>query len=142
MTVRVKRRFELSAPCEEVWAFISDPEQRARAISVVEDYEITDSEGRSATWYIDVPIPVIRRAARVETEDVEREAPRFVKFIGRSKVMRVTGEHRLEETEGGCRLANEFVVDGKLPGVERFFKKNLDEELKNLERSLRDYLDE
>lgn len=142
MTVRVERRFELPAPCEEVWAFISDPEQRARAISVVEDYEITDSEGRSATWYIDVPIPVIRRAARVETEDVEREAPRFVKFVGRSKVMRVTGEHRLEETEGGCRLTNEFVVDGKLPGVERFFKKNLDEELKNLERSLRDYLDE
>lgn len=142
MTVRVERRFELSAPCEEVWAFISDPEQRARAISVVEDYEITDSEGRSATWYIDVPIPLARRAARVETEDVEREPPRFVKFVGRSKVMRVTGEHRLEETEGGCRLTNEFVVDGKLPGVERFFKKNLDEELKNLERSLRDYLDE
>lgn len=142
MTVRVERRFELSAPCEEVWAFISDPEQRARAISVVEDYEITDAEGRSATWHVALPIPVVRRTVRVETEDVEREPPRFVKFVGRSKVMRVTGEHRLEETESGCQLANEFVVDGKLPGVERFFKKNLDEELKNLERALRDYLDE
>ena len=141
MTVRVERRFELSAPCEEVWEFISDPEQRARAISVVNDYEITGPEGRSAIWYIDVPVPVVRRAARVETEDVEREPPRHVKFIGRSKVMRVTGEHRLEAVDGGCRLVNEFVVDGKLPGVERFFKKNLDTELENLERALREYLE-
>jgi carbon monoxide dehydrogenase subunit G len=142
MTVRVERRFELSAPCEEVWAFISDPERRARAISVVKDYEITDPEGRSATWHIDLPIPVVRRAARVETEDVERDPPHHVKFVGRSKVMRVTGEHRLEEFEGGCRLVNEFVVDGRLPGVERFFKKNLDGELENLERALRDHLGE
>ena len=142
MTVRVERRFELPAPCEEVWAFISDPEQRARAISVVEDYEVTDPEGRSATWHVALPIPVVRQTARVETKDVERDPPRFVKFIGRSKLMRVTGEHSLEETEDGCMLVNEFVVDGKLPGVERFFKKNLDDELKNLERALRGYLDE
>lgn len=142
MTVRVQRRFTLPASCEDVWEFIADPEQRARAISVVSDYEITDEEGRKAIWYVDVPIPVIRRAARVETEDVERDPPRYVKFIGRSKVMHVTGEHRLEETDEGCRLSNEFVVDGDLPGVERFFKRNLDSELENLERSIREYLDE
>lgn len=142
MTVRVQRRFTLPASCEDVWKFIADPEQRARAISVVSDYEITDEEGREAIWYVDVPIPVIRRAARVETEDVERDPPRYVKFIGRSKVMHVTGEHHLEETDEGCRLSNEFVVDGDLPGVERFFKRNLDSELENLERSIREYLDE
>ncbi len=142
MTVRVQRRFTLPASCEDVWEFIADPEQRARAISVVSDYEITDEEGRKAIWYVDVPIPVIRRAARVETEDVERDPPRYVKFIGRSKVMHVTGEHRLEETDEGCRLSNEFVVDGDFPGVERFFKRNLDSELENLERSIREYLDE
>lgn len=142
MTVRVQRRFDLSAPCEEVWGFIADPEQRARAISVVSDYEITDEAGRSATWYIDIPIPVVRRAARIETEDTERDPPRYVEFVGRSKAMRVTGEHRLEETDDGCRLANEFVVDGKVPGVERFFETNLDNELDNLERALRQHLDE
>jgi hypothetical protein len=52
--------------------------------------------------------------------------------------MRVTGEHTIETTgESTCRLVNEFVVDGRLPGVERFFKKNLDRELDNLERALR-----
>lgn len=142
MTVRVDRRFVLPATCEEVWEFIADPEQRARAISVVSDYELTDEEGREAVWYIDVPVPVIRRAARVETRDVEREPPRYVEFVGRSKVMRVTGKHTLEETDEGCRLTNEFVVDGNLPGVERFFKHNLDSELENLERAIREYLDQ
>lgn len=141
MTIRVDRRFTLPATCEEVWEFISDPEQRARAISVVSDYELTAEDGRKAIWYIDVPIPVIRRAARVETEDTERDPPNHVEFVGRSKVMRVTGTHQLEAVEDGCRLSNEFVVDGKLPGVERFFKKNLDSELENLESAIREYLD-
>ncbi|MEM4781547.1 MAG: SRPBCC family protein [Halalkalicoccus sp.] len=142
MTVRVQRRFDLPAPCEEVWEFISDPERRARAISVVSDYELEDEAGRRATWYIDLPIPVIRRAARVETEDTRRDPPHHVEFVGRSKVMRVTGTHDLEATDEGCRLTNEFVVDGKLPGVERFFKHNLDSELENLENAIRAYLDE
>lgn len=141
MTVRVERRFTLPATCEEVWEFIADPAQRAGAISVVSDYELTDEDGREATWYIDIPIPFVRRAARVETKDTERDPPRYVEFVGRSRVMRVTGEHSLEETDEGCRLTNEFVVDGNLPGVERFFKKNLDSELENLERSIREYLD-
>lgn len=141
MTVRVERRFVLPATCEEVWEFIADPAQRARAISVVSDYELADETGRKAIWYIDVPIPVIRRAARVETEDTERDPPNRVEFVGRSKVMRVTGTHELEETDDGCRLTNEFVVDGKLPGVERFFEKNLDSELENLESAIREYLD-
>ncbi|WP_122089101.1 SRPBCC family protein [Halalkalicoccus subterraneus] len=142
MTVRVQRRFTLPATCEEVWEFISDPERRAQAISVVSEYEVEDGSGRKATWYIDIPIPVIRRAARVETEDVTRDPPNYVEFVGRSKVMQVTGTHRLEALEDGCRLTNEFVVDGKLPGVERFFKKNLDSELENLENAIREYLDE
>jgi carbon monoxide dehydrogenase subunit G len=134
MTVRVQRAFEFDAPAERVWAFIADPAKRADAISVVRDYEV---EGACATWQIDLDLPVIDRTATVETEDVEREEPRYVKFVGRSKVMRVTGEHRIEETDAGCRLHNEFVVDGRLPGVERFFKSRLDAELDNLEAALR-----
>lgn len=142
MTVRVQRRFTLPATCEEVWEFISDPERRAQAISVVSEYELEDEAGRKATWYIDIPVPVIRRAARVETEDVTRDPPTYVEFVGRSKVMQVSGTHRLEALDDGCRLTNEFVVDGKLPGVERFFKRNLDSELENLEAAIREYLAE
>jgi carbon monoxide dehydrogenase subunit G len=134
MTVRVRRAFEFEAPAERVWEFISDPGKRAGAISVVRDYEV---DGNAATWQIDLQLPLVDRTATVETEDIEREAPQYVKFVGKSKVMRVTGEHRIEETDTGCRLHNEFVVDGRLPGVERFFKKRLDAELTNLESALR-----
>jgi hypothetical protein len=55
--------------------------------------------------------------------------------------MRVSGEHTIEDTPDGCRLVNEFVVDGRVPGVERFFERNLDGELTNLERALREDLE-
>jgi len=134
MTVRVRRAFEFETPPGQVWEFIADPGKRAGAISVVRDFEV---DGNHATWEIDLDLPLIDRTATVETEDVERDEPRYVKFVGRSSVLRVTGEHRIEETETGSRLHNEFVVDGRLPGVERFFKKRLDDELDNLEAALR-----
>ncbi|SFB75838.1 Carbon monoxide dehydrogenase subunit G [Halobiforma haloterrestris] len=141
MTVRVDRSFELSATPEEVWEFIADPENRARAISVVREYTANDPEGRRVTWHVELPIPLVRRTTTVETEDLTRRPPEYVKFVGKSKVMRVTGEHEVVQTDTGTRLENHFVVDGKLPGVEKFFKRNLDEEIENLRRELERYLE-
>ncbi|WP_049987013.1 SRPBCC family protein [Halobellus rufus] len=136
MTVRVRRVFEFDAPPEAVWDFIADPSKRAESISVVERHEV-DEETGEGTWHVRLPIPFVKSTARVETEDVAREPPRHVKFVGKSSVLRVTGEHTIEPTETGSRLINEFVVDGRVPGVERFFERNLDTELENLERALR-----
>ncbi|EMA40028.1 SRPBCC family protein [Halobiforma nitratireducens] len=141
MTVRVERAFELSASPEAVWEFIADPESRARAISVVREYTTNDSEGRRVTWEVELPIPLVRRTATVETEDLTRQPPEYVEFVGRSKVMQVTGEHEIVETEGGVRLENRFVVDGKLPGVEKYFERNLDDEIGNLQRELERHLE-
>ena len=138
MTVRVTRTFEFDAPVDRVWEFISDPAKRAAAISVVESFEVTGE--RTATWHVSLPIPLIDSTAAVETEDVVREPPTYVEFVGKSRVMRVTGHHRIEAAGDGCRLVNEFVVDGRVPGVERFFKRNLDRELDNLEAALREAL--
>ncbi|RAW45541.1 polyketide cyclase [Halorubrum sp. 48-1-W] len=135
MTVRVSRTFEFDAPAEDVWAFISDAEKRAGAISVVDTFEV--HEDGTATWHVALPIPMIRSTITVDTEEVERDPPNRVKFVGRSSAFRVTGEHVITGTDGGCRLANEFVVEGKLPGVESFFKRNFDAELDNLEEALR-----
>ncbi|WP_418284451.1 CoxG family protein [Halorubrum sp. DTA46] len=135
MTVRVSRTFEFDAPPADVWAFISDAEQRAGAISVVDTFEV-HGEGR-ATWHVALPIPMIRSTIAVETEEVASEPPNRVKFVGKSRAFRVTGEHVITETDNGCQLANEFVVDGRLPGVESFFKHNFDAELDNLEDALR-----
>ena len=135
MTVRVERTFDLEIPPDDVWAFISDPERRADAISVVEDYEQTGEY--SSVWHISLPIPFLDATVPVETEDVERDPPRYVKFVGRSSALRVTGEHEILETPTGSQLVNSFVVEGRVPGIERYFKKNLDQELDNLEAALR-----
>lgn len=135
MTVRIERTFDLEASPEAVWELISDPEKRARPISVVEDFEVTGE--RTAVWHIRLPIPLIRSTVAVETEELERDPPRYVKFVGRSKAMRVVGEHRIEPHDGGSRVINRFTVDGRVPGLESFFERNLDRELANLEASFR-----
>lgn len=137
MTVRVERTFDLDADPEAVWEFIADPEQRADAISVVERYEHRDDR---FVWHVRIPVPLVRQTVAVETREVERDPPRYVKFVGRSSVLSVTGEHEITPTETGCRLVNRFVVDGRLPGVETFFRRNLDTELDNLESALREAL--
>ena len=138
MTARVERVFEISAAPEEVWAVLADPEKRARPISVVESFETTGD--RTAVWHVSLPVPGLNRTIRVETEDVEIDAPTYVRFVGRSKAINVQGEHSLEATETGTRITNRFTVDGRLPGVERYFKRKLDDELANLEAAIREEL--
>jgi len=130
MTVRVQRTFEFDAPPEDVWEFIADPASRAEAISVVDSYEAHDDG--SMTWRVRLPVPGISATVAVETEETRKEPPELVEFVGRSRALSVTGTHTVEATETGSRLHNEFVVDGRIPGVERYFKKNLDTELDNL----------
>jgi carbon monoxide dehydrogenase subunit G len=139
MTTRVERVFEIEAPRDAVWAVISDPEMRSRPISVVTDFETTGD--RTAVWHVSLPIPGISRTIRVETEDIEIDEPEYVRFVGRSKAMNVEGEHVLEAIEGGTRLTNRFRVEGRLPGVETYFKRKLDGELANLEAAVREELD-
>lgn len=135
MTVRVERTFEFDALPEQVWAFIADPAKRAEAISVVDEYEVHDDG--DAVWHVKLPIPGIRATIAVETEEIAKVPPERVEFVGKSTALRVTGKHVVEPFEGGTRLHNEFVVNGRLPGVERFFKSNLDRELDNLAAALR-----
>lgn len=134
MTVRVQRTVTVPAPPERVWEFIANPDRRAAPISVIEEWEVHDDG--SATWHLSLPIPLIDKRATVETKDDERRPPEFVSFTGRSRVMSVRGEHELEAVDDGTRLTSRFVVDGRLPGVERFFKRNFDAELDRLETAL------
>jgi carbon monoxide dehydrogenase subunit G len=136
MVVRAERIVTISAPRERVWEFIDDPEKRARPISVVEDFELL-ADGK-AVWHVSLPIPLSDRTIRIETEDQNREPPEYVEFVGTSKAFRVLGEHELTEVEDGTELRNSFTVDGRVPGVERFFKKNIDSELEALELAIKE----
>lgn len=137
MSARVERRFEVDADPEAVWEFIEDPANRARAISVVDRF---DRNGEVTTWHIRLPIPLIRTTIRVKTRDVEREPPHFVRFRGKSSAFDVEGEHRIETDADTTSVLNVFTVKGRAPGVERFFRRNLDQELTNLERALKAYV--
>jgi len=132
MVVRAERVVEIPAPRADVWAFIDDPEKRARPISVVKAFEL----GPDGTAVWQVALPITSRTLRVETEDRKRTPPEYVEFVGTSKAFRVVGEHELTETEGGTELRNSFTVEGRLPGVETFFKRNIDTELENLENAI------
>ncbi|QLD86736.1 SRPBCC family protein [Natronomonas halophila] len=138
MVADVERTFEVEAPIEKVWELIADPTKRAEAISVVESYS---DEGEEFVWNLELPIPVINGTVEVRTQDVRRNPPEYVKFVGRSKVMEVTGEHILESTDTGCRVTNRFVVNGKVPGVEKFFQRRIDAEIDNLFTMLKDELE-
>ena len=129
MTVEVERSFDVEAPRKEVWDLLSSDENRARAIEVVDRFE---SNGDETVWHVSLPGPLSGRTMAVRTWDRQRDAPRYVEFVGRATAMDVTGEHELTERETGCRVRNRFVVDGKLPGVERFFRRSIDGEMANI----------
>jgi carbon monoxide dehydrogenase subunit G len=129
MTVEVERSFDVESPQTEVWELLASDENRARAIAVVDRFE---DDGDETIWYVKLPGPLSSRTMAVRTWDLQRTPPEYVRFVGRSKAMDVTGEHELTETETGCRVRNRFVVDGKIPGVERFFKRNIDDEIDNI----------
>lgn len=129
MTVRIERTIEVQLQPAEVWEFISDPANRADAISIVKRWE---RDGDELIWHIGLPIPLISQTFAVRTRDIERVENEVVRFTGRSSVFDVSGEHRLEAIPEGTKLTNRFIVDGNLPGVEGFFERNFDKELDNL----------
>lgn len=136
MTTRAERTIEVDGPIEDVWAFIADSGKRANAISVVERFERLDEDGERVRWHIRLPIPLLSTTVAVDTEEIDHEPPNYVRFIGESSVLKVVGEHTLEGLDGRTRLTSRFTVDGRLPGVESFFKRNLDREFDNLESAL------
>jgi len=133
MVVEVERVVTVDAPIEAAWEVLADPARRARAISVVDSYRV---EGQEYVWQVELPIPLIRRTISVRTRDEERDPPAFVRFAGDSKAFTVEGEHELTALENGTRVRSRFSVDGKLPGVERYFERNIDAELSNLLASI------
>lgn len=138
MTVRIERDFVVNGSPETVWAFLEDPENRARAISLVDSFE---TEGKTTIWQLELPVPGVRQTLSVRTRPLDRQSPKYVSFEGRSSVFEVVGEHRIDETNGGTTVHNRFEVSGRVPGVESFFKSRFDDEIANLESELNAFLE-
>ncbi|MDZ7850943.1 MAG: SRPBCC family protein [Halodesulfurarchaeum sp.] len=138
MTVRVERDFFVDASPEAVWAFLEDPSNRARAISLVESFE---TEDETTLWHLKLPILGVGPTITVRTRPLDRRSPEYVRFVGESSVFDVTGEHHIDQTEGKTSVHTRFEVTGRLPGVERFFEKRFDREIGNLENQLVAFLE-
>lgn len=128
MVVDVERTYRVDAPIEAVWEVLSDPTIRAESISVVDRYT---RHGDVTVWHLSLPLPLMGTIS-VRTWDVERDPPRFVRFVGESSIMDVTGEHELTEDDGITTVRNRFRVDGSLPGVESFFTRHIDDEINRI----------
>ena len=135
MTTQVERIYDIDASVDEVWSYIANDAIRAEAISFVKRFE---SDGDEMIWHLGLPLRALPGTVRVRTRDVERREPEYVRFVGSSRIMDVQGEHELSPIDGGCRVTNTFVVDGHFPGVERFFKQNIDSEIDRLVRTVAD----
>lgn len=134
MTATVERTYQVDADCEAIWELIADPAVRAEGISIVDRYH---ADGDEMVWHLHLPVRMLPGTITVRTRDLERDPPNYVKFEGRSRVMRVEGEHELETmSEGGCSIRNRFVVDGRVPGVEGYFKRHIDDEIEGLIRAI------
>lgn len=134
MVVRVRRSVEVPASPRTVWEFLADPENRAAAVSVVRDVTV-HGEG-AATWHVEIPVPVVDRTIAVRTEDRVRDPPHYGEWVGRARGLSVEGEHVVTGADDGCRVDNRFAVESSIPGVEGYFRRNLDRELDNLSRAL------
>lgn len=137
MSTIVERTYRVDAPPEDMWELIADPALRAEAISVVDHFE---QDGEETIWYLKMPIRAIPGTIKVRTRDVERDPPRYVRFAGTSSIMDIAGEHEIAKTDSGCTVKNRFRVEGKFPGVERFFEKNIDKEMENMTKLATDRL--
>ena len=79
-----------------------------------------------------------RLSAERSPYEPTRTPPEYVRFVGESRVLEVVGEHSIDTGPEMTTLTNTFTVDGSVPGVEQYFKRNLDEEIENLADALQE----
>ena len=135
MAREVRRVLAIDGSIDAVWNILSDPAVRAEAIGLVESYTVENDT--TVTWHVRLPIPLVRSTVPVTTTDTTREPPELVEFTASSTAFKLRGRHRLETVDGQTHVENVFAIDGFVPGLERFFVRHLDQELKSLQTTLR-----
>ena len=112
----------INAPREEVWSFISDPEQIAQCAPGLQSVEVVDDEHFDVS--VRAGIGMIRGNFNFKCEWVEREAPDHarIKANGTAPGSAVTMDSTMDlqdSDEGGTTLiwSADAQVSGRLAGV-------------------------
>ena len=105
--------FDVNAPVDRVWSFLSDMRKVGGCVPGVEAVDIT-AEGR-ANWTLKVKIGPLSQTLRVETETTEMIAPSRAQFRGRADNMEMTGTIDLEPKGERTAVTYTMVVVAKGP---------------------------
>lgn len=81
--MKIEKTFTLSAPQEQVWSFITDPQKVAQCIPGCEGAE--DKEGGKYAAAINVKVGPIRTTFHVDIEQTEQRPPEFASYLGKGE---------------------------------------------------------
>src|SRR5947209_9367155 len=94
--------FEVRAPIERVWAFVSDMRKIGRCVPGVQSVEILDET--RARWNLKVKIGPLSQDIEVLTETLEQVPLKHGKFRGQAENMDITGTIDLRSEEHTSEL--------------------------------------
>lgn len=81
--MKIEKTFALSAPQEQVWSFITDPQKVAQCIPGCEGAEEKE-QGKYAAA-INVKVGPIRTTFHLEIEQTEQRPPEFASYLGKGE---------------------------------------------------------
>src|SRR3970282_2203365 len=94
--------FDVRAPGDRVWAFLSDMRKVGSCVPGVQSVDIHDE--RRAPWNPRMKIGPLSQLIRVETENIEMIPPSRAKFRGVADNVDMTGTIVLEPKGGGTKV--------------------------------------
>ncbi|TLZ91645.1 MAG: hypothetical protein E6J98_06985 [Methanobacteriota archaeon] len=105
--------FDVTAPIEKVWSFLSDIRQVGRCVPGVDRIEVLDAT--HARWDLTVKIGPLSQTLKVMTETLEQVPLRRGRFRGSADNIDMTGAIELAPTGGGTRVVYTMSVNAKGP---------------------------
>jgi carbon monoxide dehydrogenase subunit G len=105
--------FDVAAPVEEVWSFLSDMRQVGRCVPGVDHIEILDAT--HARWDLTVKIGPLSQTLKVLTETLEQVPLRHGRFRAEAENIDMIGTIDLTPTDNGTKIVYTMAVNAKGP---------------------------
>jgi uncharacterized protein len=105
--------FEVGAPPERVWAFLSDMREVGRCVPGVEQVELLDD--RRARWSLRVKVGPMAQTIQITTETLEQVPLRHGKFRGEADMLEIIGTIDLTPAGHGTKVVYTMTVAPKGP---------------------------
>ena len=105
--------FDVNAPVEKVWSFLSDMQQVGRCVPGVENVEVLDA--MHARWTLTVKIGPLSQTIKVLTETLEQIPLRRGRFRAEAENIAMIGATELTPAGKGTRIVYTMAVNAKGP---------------------------